>query len=583
MGEDRLNKHLALGIFYQDMGYNKDALQQLEYVLKEQPDNITALVYSALALTEEGELGKAERFLRRALAIDSKYPLLYSAFALIFFRRNCYDEAEFYAKHALKLAPNEKRALTLMGDICYQRKRLQYALMYFERAVSAYPEDASLRRRCASTLRALGRLQDAVYELRRAVEIEPSKVDTHIALGEVYEQLGEDAKAIEHYENAVLLASDNIKLLKRLARAHERAENLHIASQYYKKVLGMEPSDCGSLRALARIRMKQGLRGEALKLYLKVLDILPDDVEAHIGAAKIYAATGNIERETEHLRKAVASQPSSVAALFALARSSLRSGRHDEALKTTRKLLSVLPDDPRCWELAGDVSLKMGYEEEALFNYKRAILMGCRNPSVFYKVAELHTSPTLIRMLGSARARREKSRYIQEALRLDTDFSSVPDSLRDDVYRILSGERIMPFGRVVMRRRLLHRFLPLEVTLFERALLVRHGFRQLAKERVFPLKMLSPNFTYIRSDMTKKLLFSAVALLILIFSICRFGPLTLLSIGGYFLSAAAVADALSDRKGLLLISDSSTGKVLLKLPASNKAEEIVRRIGATIG
>lgn len=577
MGSEGLTKRLALGIFYEDMGYHKDALQQLESVLKEQPDNITALVYSALACAEEGDYNKAEKYLRKALLIDDKYPLLYSTLAIVFFRRNRYDEAEFYAKHALKLSSNDKRALMVMGDIYYQRRNIQYALMYYEHAVSAYPNDATLRCRCALALRALGRLQDAIYELRRATEIEPSRVDVHLTLGELYEQMGEKAKAMEHYESAASFSSDDAGLLKKLARAYEDAENLHIASQYYTKALNLEPSNCETMRSLARIKMKQKLHSEALTLYLKVLQTLPDDLESHIGVAKIYASVGDTEREIEHLRKAVSSSPSSAAALLALTRVMLHNKRYEEALKTARKLLSIMPDDPHCWELAGDVYLKSGYTEEALFNYQRAIITGGRTPSVFYKVAGLYNDITIIRLVGTRRATHERKRYLQEALRLDNDLSSIPSGLRDEVYRILSTERILPFGRMVIRRRL-YQPLPLELILFERVLLVRYGFRRIGKELVFPLKMLSPNIIKSRIGIKKKLLLMVAVMLLAVVSSIQFSPLALISIGTYLLSSAIALDVASERKGVLLLSDSITGRVVLRLPASEKAYELLRRI-----
>ncbi|MCX7703430.1 MAG: tetratricopeptide repeat protein [Planctomycetota bacterium] len=578
MGEEGVLKHLALGIFYQDMGYSKDALQQLEYVLKVQPENKTALVYSALAYAQEGDYAEAEGRLKKALSIDSSYAPTYSAFATIFFRRNFYDEAEFYANHTLQLAPNDKQALLLLGDLNYQRKKLQYALIYYERAVAAHPEDSQARMKCATCLAALGRFQDALYELRRANEIEPSRVEIHIALGEMYEKIGDRQKAVEHFESAVTLAPNDLRLLRRLATIHERASNLHIASQYYKKILLLNPSDYETMRLLAHIRMRQKAFPEALRLYKQILEILPDDGESNVGIAKAYAALGNTELETEHLRRAVLAHPSSASALFALARSALKRGRYDEALRSAKKLLAIMPTDSRVLELVADINFKMGDEEEALFNYQRAIISGCRKPALFYRTAELLLHPSIVRTLGVKQAEREISRYLKEALRLDTKFESIPLSLRNKVYHLLSKEDGISLGRALVYRRFFHRLLPTESILFENALIVRRGFGRFRTEKVLPLRMLSPKTVRVKGNLTLNLLFFVAIALLSAFVIKSFSVSSFLSVGSLLVSLAALLNALKEWRGSLVIADSATGEALVYLPTTPKAFDLVNRL-----
>ncbi len=576
--DERARHHLTLGIMYQEMGCPRDALVELRRVLRTAPDNAAALTYVGLALSDLGELEEAEGNLRRAIEADRAFAPAYSGLAATYYRRNRPAEARLYAEHALEKQPAEKRALLVLGDISMERGDATTAAAYYGRAAEAHPEDAKLRLRLARALLAAGGETEPLYHLRRALEVEPTNTEVRLLLGDVHERAGRLEEALEQWRRALETGGDDVRVLRRLSRAAWESGRRAEAYAYYKRLLERLPGDVEALRRVGEAEVEAGRPREAIRAFRELLERLPDDAAAHHGIARAYAMEGNVEAELEHLKRAVeAADPHSTRALLRYAHRLAARGLSSEAMSVARKLTRVAPESPEGWTLTAQLHSAAGEDEEALFHLQRAIACGSHEPEVFYAVAALLLRDR--KRVGRA-AVRDAERHLRTALRLDPDFSFLPKNLHEKVYRLLARKRILPLGRLLMRRRFLVDLATTQTLLFEKAVVSRRGFGPFRREVVLPLALLAPTVTHRRSSLPRRLLAASGAALAAA-AMWIFGAPTLAVCGAALLAATAFLDALVSGRALLL-HDAATGRVVLELPDTRAGRAAARRIAAAV-
>ena len=175
---------------------------------------------------------------------------LEQAAALI--RQNRLAEAEQQLSAVLKVAPNEARALNLLGTIRGSQRRFDEAETFFTRAIAADPQLAGAHMNLAYLYMLKGAPDRTVGELKEVLRIEPANADAmtklaqlllsqgrvdeciafldgaktaqspaalFVLLGDAYLSKGEAAKAEENYRAALDKQNDLAEALLGLAQA----------------------------------------------------------------------------------------------------------------------------------------------------------------------------------------------------------------------------------------------------------------------------------------------------------------------------------------------------------------------------
>lgn len=154
-----------------------EARRRLEAVVDAQPGSATPLVHLALFYLDAGEPALAERYLRRAAALDSNHSLLQFARAQLAFDQRRYAQGERAARGAL------------MGDL------------------PAGPR-AQLHSQMAFSFMQQGRREEALSEFGAALALQPGQHNLHYWRGVVRRSLGRREEAQADFEQAAQLAPD---------------------------------------------------------------------------------------------------------------------------------------------------------------------------------------------------------------------------------------------------------------------------------------------------------------------------------------------------------------------------------------
>lgn len=131
---------------------------------------------------------------------DDSEQLLVSGGELL--RQNRVGEAREQFRAALALAPDDPKALGLLGLACFRLGDFTSALPIYQQLVGLRPEDASHRLNLGLVCLKLGLADDAIRELGRCRDLDPSQTRAVGYLGLAYARSGKYAEAYQAFKQA---------------------------------------------------------------------------------------------------------------------------------------------------------------------------------------------------------------------------------------------------------------------------------------------------------------------------------------------------------------------------------------------
>lgn len=159
-----------------------------------------------------GGLAAAESLFKRALTLDPRFALAHARLASLYGQVSAaspdYNPAQSEAIRreldaALRLQPDLPDAHLAAGYYLQSKQEHEPALVEFELARRALPQDAQVMSAMARSYRALGRWDDAVSNLERAATLDPQDLNTRTELGMTYSRLRRYEEGVRNWDRVI--------------------------------------------------------------------------------------------------------------------------------------------------------------------------------------------------------------------------------------------------------------------------------------------------------------------------------------------------------------------------------------------
>ncbi len=167
--------------------------------------------------------GREAEALEESRALSERFPARVEPrlqLAVLLLQARDRQGAERALRECLALAPGLPPALTLLGDLLFDRREMAGALECFEALARVRPEDGRLWNNIAATCLALGRLSEAEAAARRARTLEPRSALAWLNLGRAHAAQGHRAEALG-------ALGESLRLAPAGAEAHDLVGRLH--------------------------------------------------------------------------------------------------------------------------------------------------------------------------------------------------------------------------------------------------------------------------------------------------------------------------------------------------------------------
>jgi tetratricopeptide (TPR) repeat protein len=142
---DDVSLRYSLALLYEDQDRNRRALEVLESLAEEHPDDAAILNAYGYLLTDEFDRHERARgYIERALALDPDSPAIIDSMGWVLFKLGDYAAARDYLERAYRLEPEAEIAAHLV-DVRWQLGERESALELLRRSLETDPDSPHLR------------------------------------------------------------------------------------------------------------------------------------------------------------------------------------------------------------------------------------------------------------------------------------------------------------------------------------------------------------------------------------------------------------------------------------------------------
>lgn len=270
---------------------------------------------------------------------------LEQAAALI--RQNRMAEAEQQLTAILKTAPNEARALNLLGTIRGSQQRFDEAEKLFAHALRVDPRLTGAHMNLAYLYLLKGATDKTITELKAVLQLEPDNMDALNKLAHLLLTANRADECISFLEGAKTARASSVVLLTLLGEAY----------------------------------LSKGDAAKAEASYRAALNKQNDLVEALLGLAQVAQFKGDAKAAAGYLARARPSVAASHELLYQFAMIALKLEAAEDARVALEQAVKLRPDQPLYWLALGDAWLKKPELSEAEQAFRRALELQPENAS----------------------------------------------------------------------------------------------------------------------------------------------------------------------------------------------------------
>lgn len=214
-----------------------------------------------------------------------------------------FDEAESYARQALRIQPQLARAHQALGAALYSQGDRASAIECYRRALHIDPNDADSYYFLGIALREVGAMNDAAAAFRRAAEFRPNFLEALSNLSAALTIMGEVYQASVVLNEALLLAPNSPQVLCNIASISQREGRFKEALEYYERALKVDPESIDTIANIATLLEKTYRLSEARQMLSEGLLRDPENSTLLLLAAKLARRDGQIDKAIELLER----------------------------------------------------------------------------------------------------------------------------------------------------------------------------------------------------------------------------------------------------------------------------------------
>ncbi len=208
--------------------------------------------------------------------------------------------AEQYATSILDQESNHAEALHLLGLIAKQKGKLQDAMAFLNRSLTANGSNGLAWQHAGDILLAGGDLPGGITYYEQALRLRPDFADGYNTLGMALQRAGNWGRAVECFQQALRLAPTFVPALNNLGTVLQNLGKWAEAAAVFEEALKLWPDSPDIAYNLGNTRFSQGDLNAAITCYRQALRLKP------VYAAEVSNSLATALRTQGHWEEAVA-------------------------------------------------------------------------------------------------------------------------------------------------------------------------------------------------------------------------------------------------------------------------------------
>jgi tetratricopeptide (TPR) repeat protein len=281
----------AIAIDLMRKGQVVAAAAAIERILSDSPDDVSALVISAMIESQRQANPLAETRLRRAIELEPTNVEALIVLSKLLAVSNRLPEAIVCAEEVVLLQPEDGEVWSHLGLLLVQVGRIADAAIVFGRGVEASPTNKSLRQNYAAALRDTGRDRASIEQYEALVHLDPRNASGWLNLARLLLGVGRFPEALVAADHALQL--DKLNASAQWIRALALTENNrgNEAEPHLRRAIKLNPQDGLAKAALGYWLQEEGRFSESLTLIEDAIRLVPNHGFAYYNYFRAKKAT----------------------------------------------------------------------------------------------------------------------------------------------------------------------------------------------------------------------------------------------------------------------------------------------------
>ncbi len=257
----------------------------------------------------QGDLERAVREYKKAIAIDPQSSWLHLNLASAFIQKDKMEEAVVELKKSIELDPEAVQPHALLALVYANQEKTDLAtaeyILALENHVKFEPQNLDTYRGLGAIYLQQNKLKQAEGIFKLILNLSPLDAEAHFFLGNIYYNLKDYPSAEKELKSAIKLRADYHEALNFLGYFYlEQDKNIDPAGAMIKKALEIEPENGAYLDSLGWFYYKKGRFPEALNYLEKAASFLSDPViYDHLG--DVFLKLGDLEQAEINWQKSL--------------------------------------------------------------------------------------------------------------------------------------------------------------------------------------------------------------------------------------------------------------------------------------
>ena len=294
------------------------------------------------------------------------------------------------AQSILLRAPNDPRALLILGSARRRQGDPKAALAILQPLAPAYPRAAMIHYELGLVLADLRETGAAIAALSRATSLNRDLTDAWRVLGDQLflqgDALGAEAAYAEQARSAVTNPA-----LKPAANALFEGR-IDKADELLRSHVERHPNDAAAMKMLAEVRVRQDRFGDAEALLARSVGLDPANDSLRFAYAEALFRQQKAAEAVVQAERLLARKPNVPAYRNLLAGCLSLLGEDEQSTALYESLLADYPNQPRLWLNYGHGMRVVGRSEEAMAAYKHCMALAPSMGDAYWSLANLKTA-----------------------------------------------------------------------------------------------------------------------------------------------------------------------------------------------
>jgi tetratricopeptide (TPR) repeat protein len=363
-------------------GKPSDAVNTLQAVLKNNPDNGVAHYQQGIAYEELGNSNRAEREWRDAIRTRPDIVEAHRALAGVAIRHGDPSGLAQEADQIIALQPNAPDGYLLRGVAEIDRKQYATADEYIHKSIERAPGNAAAYVQLGNLRMAQNQYVDAQKAYQQGLDQDPNSTDALAGVLKVYLIQKELDRALATARAQVSKYPKNAGFHVMLGQLLlDQKKDLPAAEAEFKQAADLDKNNSRALIQLAVVLNMSGDSDQALHVLIDGAKANPKEVTFYLLAGGIYENKQDWDHAKQQYQKALEVQPDNPLASNNLAYVILQQGGNvDVAFAMAQTARRQLPDNPNFADTLGWAFYHKAVYGSAITLFKEAVKKEPDNP-----------------------------------------------------------------------------------------------------------------------------------------------------------------------------------------------------------